>query len=92
MSKQLSPYRLAIREEGPMICAYFAEHGSMENAHLLMTMSAVVGHAHKPAYEAFEAAALESFKFMHKMSGMPDFEEVQKRDAPPAERGKGGPT
>jgi hypothetical protein len=91
MNKKLSPYRLAIREDGATLCAYFAEHGTMENAKLLMTMSAAIAHAHKPAFDAFKAAALEAFRFMHTASGMPDFEEAKERPAPPVEKGKGSP-
>lgn len=90
MTSKASPYRLAIRKQGNMIMAYFAEHGTMENAKLLSTMSTAIADQNADAFEAFKTFSLILFIHMHEQA-MPgvDASEMFERKAPPSEVGRG---
>ncbi|MBI2770030.1 MAG: hypothetical protein HYX47_10430 [Burkholderiales bacterium] len=55
MSEEIKPFRMAIREEGPMVNAYFAKADTMEGAELIASISTPLLKAEPTLFKAFQA-------------------------------------
>lgn len=49
-----APFRIAIRAEGPMICAYVAKLGTMDDAHLVGSISRAFCDARPEIFQRFQ--------------------------------------
>lgn len=84
-----SKYRLAIRADGNMVCAYFAEIGTMENAKLVGTMARAAADVWPDTFEAFKTAMSVVVVHMVEAAEGQTVASLTERPAPPSERGQG---
>lgn len=78
--------RIAIRAEGKFVCAYVAEMGTMEGAHLIGSISRVCCEADPEVFEAFKRAVTLAFAVALREAAGIDSAGFDEQPAPEHER------
>ena len=86
MSDPLRPYRVAIRGEGAMVNAYFAEIDTMENAQLVASIARDACEADRRVFEVFQMLMQMVCAIKTEAATGRDAVAIEVRDAPEHEK------